>query len=194
MKFTKIPETTFETLQLNAGVLANDFDPTTGTLEESALVGATTGGISFTATPEYSDFADDIDNAPKNMMEFKRLNSWGTITLTGTFVALSTATAKMLVAAADAAETQIIPRNNLDPSDFADLWWIGDYSDKNGEDNGGFVAIHMMNALSTGGFSLQTADRAKGTFSFTFTAHYSIAEQDTVPFEIYIKAGTEETA
>ena len=50
-----------------------------------------------------------------------------------------------------------------------------------------------MNALSTGGFQLQTSDKAKGQFAFTYTAHYSMAAQDTVPFEVYIKAGTAES-
>lgn len=50
----------------------------------------------------------------------------------------------------------------------------------------------MLNALSTGGFQMQTADEAKGQFAFEYTAHYSMSAQDTVPFEIYIKAGTAE--
>ena len=60
--------------------------------------------------------------------------------------------------------------------------------------NGGFIAIHMFNALSTGGFKLKTADKSKGTMSFEFTGHYSIADQTKVPFEIYIKAGADEAA
>ena len=70
---------------------------------------------------------------------------------------------------------------------------MGDYSDKNGDTNGGFIAIHMMNALSTGGFQIQTADKAKGQFAFEYTAHYSMSAQGTVPFEVYVKAGTAES-
>ena len=72
------------------------------------------------------------------------------------------------------------------------IWLVGDYSDKNGETNGGFIAIKLINALSTGGFQLQTSDKAKGQLAFEFTGHYSMSAQDAVPFEIYIKAGTEE--
>ena len=50
----------------------------------------------------------------------------------------------------------------------------------------GFVAVHMLNALSTGGFNLQTTDKAKGAFEFEFTGHYSMDAQDKVPFEVYI--------
>lgn len=115
--------------------------------------------------------------------------------MSGTFVAADTAIAKRLVGAADIGTTdttKITPRNDLAAADFETIWFVGDYSDKNGETNGGFVAIKLINALSTGGFQLQTSDKAKGQFAFTFTGHYSIAAQGTVPFEIYIKTGTEE--
>ena len=108
---------------------------------------------------------------------------------------MTTATAKKLMAAADidtSDTTKITPRNDLTVEDFADLWWVGDYSDKNGEKNGGFVAIHVMNALNTGGFQLQSGDKSKGQFPFEFTGHYSIEAQDVVPYEVYIKAGTAE--
>ena len=67
------------------------------------------------------------------------------------------------------------------------------YSDKNGTTNGGFIAIRLMNALSTGGFQLKTADKNKGQMAFEYTAHYSMSKQDVVPYEVYIKAGTAET-
>ena len=194
MKFTKIPSDAFQKLQINAGILTTDFTPATGTIGEAGQIGATTGGINFTATPTYTDFGDDIDNCPKNMKELKRLESWE-VKMTGTFVNASTAIAKSLCGAADISSTdttKITPRNDLKDADFDDIWLVGDYSDKNGDTNGGFIAIHMLNALSTGGFQMQTADKAKGQFAFEYTAHYSMSAQDTVPFEIYIKAGTAE--
>ena len=50
----------------------------------------------------------------------------------------------------------------------------------------------MMNSLSTGGFQIKSSDKAKGQFAFEFTGHYSMDAQDTVPFEVYVKAGTAE--
>ena len=194
MKFTKIPNDAFQKLQINAGILTTDFTPATGTIGEAGQIGATTGGVNFTATPTYSDFGEDIDNCPKNMKELKKLDSWE-VKMTGTFVNADTAIAKRLCGAADIGTTdttKVTPRNDLKDADFADIWLVGDYSDKNGETNGGFIAIKLLNALSTGGFQLKTADKAKGQFAFEFTGHYSMSAQDTVPFEIYIKAGTEE--
>ena len=194
MKFTKIPSDAFQKLQINAGILTTDFTPATGTIGESGQIGATTGGVHFTATPTYSDFGEDIDNCPKNMKELKKLDSWEA-KMTGTFVNADTAIAKLLCGAADIGSpdtTKVTPRNDLKDADFDDIWLVGDYSDKNGETNGGFIAIKLINALSTGGFQLQTSDKAKGQFAFEFTGHYSMSAQDTVPFEIYIKAGTAE--
>ena len=194
MKFTKIPSDTFQKLQINAGLLPTDFTPATGTIGEAGQIGATTGGVNFTATPTYSDFGEDIDNCPKNMKELKKLDSWE-VKMTGTFVNADTAIAKRLCGAADIGTsdtTKVTPRNDLKDADFDDIWLVGDYSDKNGETNGGFIAIKLLNALSTGGFQLKTADKAKGQFAFEFTGHYSMSAQDTVPFEIYIKAGTAE--
>ena len=194
MKFTKIPFDAFQKLQINAGILTTDFTPATGTIGEAGQIGATTGGVNFTATPTYSDFGEDIDNCPKNMKELKKLDSWE-VKMTGTFVNADTAIAKRLCGAADIGTTdatKVTPRNDLKDADFDDIWLVGDYSDKNGETNGGFIAIKLLNALSTGGFQLQTADKSKGQFAFEFTGHYSMSAQDIVPFEIYIKSGTAE--
>lgn len=194
MKFTRIPETAFQTLQLNAGILLSNFTTGTGTVEETDILGATSGGVNFTATPTYSDFGEDIDNCPVNVLELKKLDSWE-VNMSGTFITVDTALAKALIGAADIGtgdKTKVTPRNDVLETDFSDIWWVGDYSDKNGNTNGGYLAIHMLNGLSTGGFQLQSGNRAKGQFSFEFTGHYSIDAQDTVPFEVYVKAGTAE--
>lgn len=194
MKFTQIPADTFKQLQINAGVLLSDFTPATGAFDASAQIGATTGGVTFAATPSFNDFGEDIDNCPKNMMELKVLDSWE-VKLSGTFVSADTAVAKRLIGAADIGTTdtaKVTPRNDLATDDFSDIWLVGDYSDKNGATNGGFIAIRVMNALSTGGFQLKTADKSKGQYAFEFTGHYSMSKQSTVPFEVYIKAGTAE--
>ena len=192
MKYTKIPETTFKNIQLNAGVLLSSFNPESATVANESIIGATTGGVNFTATPTFSDYGEDIDNCPKNMKELKKLDAWE-ISLSGTYVTVDANAVKALVGAADVSGNKITPRNDLKLTDFTDVWWVGDYSDQNGETNGGFVAIHMINALSTGGFAIKSSDNGKGNFAFTYTAHYSMDAQETVPFEVYVKAGTAES-
>lgn len=191
MKFTQIPVDTFQNIQLNAGILLDEFTPSTGVIGN--IIGATSGGFNFDSTPTFQDFGEDIDGAPKNSKELKKLTSWEA-KMSGNFVTVTAASAKQLVGAADISGEKITPRNDVLEEDFEDIWWVGDYSDKNGDKNGGFVAIHLLNALSTGGFKLTATDKAKGQFAFEFTGHYSMEAQDTPPFEIYVKAGTDETA
>lgn len=189
MQYTKIPAATFEQIQLNAGILVDSFNPATGVIGN--LLGATTGGINFTDSVEYTDFGEDIDNCPKNTKELKKLDSHEA-KMSGTFVTVTPATARKLAGAADIDANNanhIVPRNDLLAGDFQTLWWVGDYSDENTGVSAGFVAIKMINALNTGGFQIQSTDKGKGQFAFEFTGHYSMNAQDTVPYEIYVKAG-----
>lgn len=195
MKFTQIPTDTFSQLQLNAGLLLKSFTPSTGTLDKADIIGATSGGVKFTAKPSYTDFGEDIDNCPANMAELKRLDSVE-VTISGTFVTVSASSAASTIGAADVDAndpTHVVPRSDLKDGDFMDLWWVGDYSNLTGDKNGGFVAIHMMKTLSTGGFALTSDDKSKGQFDFEYTAHYSMDDPTAVPYEVYIKAGTAET-
>ena len=188
-KFTQVPTDTFEKLQLNAGILVDDFTPATGTIGN--ILGATTGGINFTTNPSFTDFGEDIDNVPNNMMELKHLEYYDP-QMSGTFLTCTPSLAKSLVGAAELGTTdttKVIPRAELLEEDFDEVWWVGDYSDVNTGANAGFIAIHLMNALNTAGFQIQSTKNAKGQLAFEYHGHYSIDDQSTVPFEIYVKAG-----
>lgn len=191
MKYTKIAEEAFKNLQLNAGILLDEFDPESAEVNLGNIMGATSGGVHFKATPTFTDFGEDVDNCPTNMLEFKKLSKWD-VELSGTFITVDVDAVSTLIGAADVVSNKITPRNNLKTEDFKDIWWVGDYSDKNGENKGGFIAIHMLNALSTGGFEIQSGKDVKGQFAFTFTGHYSLADQTKVPFEVFVKEGQEE--
>lgn len=195
-KFTQIPADTFKKLQLGAGLLTSEFNPATGELTASNIIGATSGGVSFEATPSFRDFGEDIDNCPKNTKELKQLDSWEA-KMSGSFVTMDTTAAVSVIGAAAVASddpTKVVPRNFVNDTDFKDIWWVGDYSDINEDGSSagkaGFIAIRLINALSTGGFKIQSGDKAKGAFEVEYTGHYSIEHIDTVPFELYIKAGS----
>lgn len=230
LRFTKIRPDTFERIQLNAGILIGDTpshymseESDDGTAEKHYnvydtltklqdatwhdVLGSTTGGVTFEATPEFTDFGEDIDNCPKNMKQLKRMNQWE-VTLSGTFVILDPNNTALLIGNADIHDyneqedntynnlkitksARISPRTASDLNDacFKNIWWIGDYGSDNSEENGGYLAIHMYNALSTGGFHFTSGDNEKGTFDFEFTAHYDMDDQDKVPFAVYIGSG-----
>ena len=197
MKFTKIPTNTFKELALNAGVILSEFNPAAPSTapDDSKILGATNGGSNFSAVPSIIDNGDGIDNCPRNTKELAQCDGW-TVKLSTVFVTMNNNLGKKLIAAADidgTDTTKITPRVDLKDTDFGDIWYVGDYSDKNGATKGGFIAIKIINALSTGGFTLQSANKGKTQFSAEFTGFTSIEDQETVPFELYISAGAAET-
>lgn len=183
--FTVIPQSTFEELQLDAGVLLKTFNPSTPTApSDSDIICATTGGINISCVPTFSDLGEDVDNVPANMKELKHLDSWE-CTMSTTALGTSAEMIRLALGAADvtAASGKIVPRKDLEQTDFADLWWVGDKAD------GGFVAVKLINALSTAGFVLQTTKNGKGQVSVTLTGHVSMSAQSTMPMEFYSVAG-----
>ena len=182
-KFTVIPQSTFEELQLDAGVLLTTFDPSTPDAPaDEDIICATTGGINASCVPTFSDMGEDVDNCPVNMKELKHLDSWE-CTMSFTALGTSPESIKLALGVADISSNKITPRRDLKQTDFSDqIWWVGDRAD------GGMVAICLKNALSTGGFSLQTTKNGKGQISVTLTGHVSIDAQDTMPMEFYSAA------
>lgn len=190
-RFTQIPKDTFDALQLDAGILLYNFsiedamtEGGTGFTEEDFIC-ATTGGITAECTAEYSDLAEDVDNAPVNLKEFLHLDGW-TCTLGFTSLSNDVKGIRLALGAADVESNKVTPRRDVKQSDFRDVWWVGDKA------NGGFVAIHLMNALSSEGFSLSTEKAGKGNIDVTLTGYVSINEQNVVPMEFYSIDGEED--
>jgi len=183
--FTAISEEAFDELQLDAGMLLKTFDPASPAAPDDAdIITATTGGINVVCQPTYSDFGEDIDNVPNNMKELKHLDGWD-CRFSTTALGTSPEMIRFSLGAADvtAASGKVVPRRSLNQSDFSDIWWVGDKAD------GGMVAVKLINALSTGGFSLQTTKNGKGQISIEITGHVSISAQNTMPMEFYSTNG-----
>lgn len=188
--YTKVSEDAFDTLQLDAGVLLSSFDPANAYTEPTSesIIATTSGGINPTCTPTYSDFGEDVDNVPNNMMEFKHLDGWD-CAMAFTSIKFNAANTAWALGASEsttvaagsgtAGYTKIVPRRNVKQTDFKDLWWVGDKA------NGGAFAVRLINALSTGGLNIQSSKNGKGTNQMTLTGHVSIAHQDIMPMEFY---------
>ena len=185
--FTAISQDAFDELQMDAGMLLKNFNPAQPAAPaDEDIITATTGGITVECTPTYSDFGEDIDNVPNNMKELKHLDGWD-CKISTTALGTTPEAIKLSLGAADingSDSTKIVPRRDLKTSDFQDLWWVGDKMD------GGFVAVKLMNALSTGGFSLKTTKNGKGNLTLELTGHVSINAQTTMPMEFYSAEGT----
>lgn len=182
-RFTVVQEDAFDALQLNAGVLLSNFDPANPVKPaDSDIIATTTGGINPTCTANYSDYGEDVDNVPNNMMEFKQLDGWD-CAMSFSTIRFNAENTVWALGAADSEKvgnyTVIRPRRDVKLTDFKDVWWVGDKA------NGGAFAVKLMNALSTGGLAIQTTKNAKGTNQVTLTGHVSINAQDTMPMEFY---------
>lgn len=186
MKYTELPSECFEALATNAGILLSEFSPNTGEYNRNKILGATSGGINVTCVPTYSDWGEDVDNAPKNTKELKHIDSWE-CKMTGTFISVTSETFKMLIGACetdttDSGITEFTPKKELLLKYFKNVWYVCNY----GNIDGGFIAVKLVDAISTGGFSLQSTDNGKGQFAFEFTGHSSTESVDTVPMEFYM--------
>lgn len=176
--FTRIPESTFSDIQMDAGVLLSSFNPASPAITDSQIICATTGGINPQCIPTYSDMGEDVDNCPNNTKELKKLDGWD-CKISTTAIGVDPDTIKLALGAADKFGGRVIARADVAQSDFHDLWWVGDRAD------GGFVALKLINALSTGGFTLQTTKNGKGQVTLELTGHVSINQQKRVPMEFY---------
>lgn len=187
-RFTVIPQSTFDELQMDAGILLKTFNPANPSVQDEDIITATTGGFTVSAKPTFSDLGSDVDNCPENTKELKHLDSWE-VTVGFTALDTSASVLKLALGCADIDSqdtSKVIPRKDLSQSDFSDIWWVGDKAD------GGFVAVKLINALSTDGLSLKTTKNGKGNLSVTMTGHVSLNDQTKMPVEFYSMAGEEE--
>lgn len=178
--WSQISSDVFNTIQVDAGTLVTEFSTTTPTLNKSKILCATTGGITISCVPTFSDFGEDIDNCPLMTKEMKHLDSWE-CTFSTTALGVTPEMIKFSLGAATRTGSTIKPNSAVDSSHFtSELWWVGDKA------GGGLVAVKLINALSTGGFSLQTGKNSKGQVSLTVTGHVTMANPDIVPMEFYV--------
>lgn len=190
-KFIQLPENLREALATQAGIMLTDFDPEATADAETIranILFATTGGVNPTCIANYTDFGEDVDNCPKNTMELAEIESYE-CGISGTALTVDSVSAAYLFGVADKTagktDKELVifqPRMDTKKEDFKTMWYVCPYG--TGE---GFVAVKLENALNTGGFSMQSADRAKGTFAFSFTGFSSIDAPRKVPFTFYIK-------
>lgn len=185
MKFTKIPKSTFDAMQFDAGLLLSTFDPESGAEPaDGDILCATTGDVTITCKPSYVDMGEDVNNCPEGMAELKKLTGWE-CTLKFTSLSFAPAMLKLGLGAADVDGSKVTIRRSLSIDDFGDIWWVGDA----GEDD--LVAVHVLNALSTEGVTITAAKNSKGRVEMTLQGHVSIDAQDAMPMEFYSTAGTE---
>lgn len=185
-QFSQVASDVFDKIQFEAGILLTKFDPAKPAKPaDGDIICCTDGGVNPKCVPNYIDFGEDMDNVPAKTKELMQIDSWD-CSLGFTALDITPDVIKLSLGAADISEGKIIPRMDVEASDFHDIWWVGDRTD------GGWAAIKLMNALSADGFSLQTTKKGKGKLSVSLNGHYSLKDTSIVPMEFYVEEGSED--
>ena len=188
--FSGITANTPKHLQLDAGCFFKNYDPATDTPATAAakLIGATSGGGSFSAVPTIRQI--EIDGKRGAVKGLETIDDW-VVTMTANMkeitadvlkLALATGASSAYTASAAAAGyTKVVASSELADANYIDnITWIGRIS---GSQNP--IIIVIKNALATNGLTLTVADKAEGVIPVTLTGHYSLSDMETPPFEIY---------
>lgn len=171
----------FQSMQFDSGFLVKNFDPTNFSApKHEDLVDVTSGSISFSLTPNLVDLGSDVNNLHGVFKELQYLSGWSGAQLTYTSLKFDAETFRQNIGAADISGNKISPRMYLKADDFQNIAWIGKMI------GGGFAAIVLKSALSSGGISISASKDGKGTSSVTLTGYMSIEDTDSVPAEFYI--------
>lgn len=179
---TKISADAANKMQTNAGILLNTFNIQSPTEPaDSAIICETTGDFSITCVPETADFFEDVNNAPTNTKEGKRITGW-TCGLSITALSITEEMLKLSLGASEVGvDGGVHPRTQYKAEDFKSLYWIGDMIDESK-----LFVIAMDNTVSTGGLSFTATNDGKGNLGLELTPHATIEDIDKVPMAFYI--------
>ena len=176
---TSLTPSTFENLQLNAGLFLRGFDFSAAAsaaqlrllvadtiADGTCVIGATRGGGTFTCTPAIRNIEADGLRSP---VVGSTVNDGWTVKLTGTMLEITPDNFASALICADVqtagSVTTIRARADIAEEDYIPtLCWIGDTSR-------GFVLIELTNALNLKGAAFTFTDKGEGTLPFEFQAH-----------------------
>ena len=178
---------TAENLLLDAGAFFKNFEVATDTFDSAVtgnkLLGATTGGGTFSAVPTIRRI--EVDGVKGAAVGLEVIDEW-VVTITANMKELKKEVLALALASGSIDETdikysEISASGVIALTDYVDnITWVGRLS---GNDEP--VIIQVYNAIATGGLTLQSADKAEAVLVLTFTGHYKDTDLDTPPFKIY---------
>lgn len=190
-KASRIASDAASNIQVDGGVfLNNNFDPSNPTnfADEDILV-TVTGNPSINCTPTTEDFFSDVNGAPNNTKQGKRITGWDCSMSASTLDFDSNRIQLYLGASEVGADGGISPRSQYKDSDFKTVWGLFDMADE-----GKLFAVKMENAVSTGGISFSASKNGKGTESLTLTAHTDASDVSKIPMTFYVLEKVDEDA
>lgn len=178
----KISADAANNIQVEAGLLLNNFDVTSPKEPKDAdIISATTGDFTITAAPQTVDFFEDVNNAPANSKEGLRITGWD-CGLTVGVLEIKDATLKLALSAYEERGTGgVAPRAQYQLTDFKKVYWVGDMVD---EDK--LLCVVMDDTVNTNGVNLTTSKNGKGNLSLELKPYASFATPTVVPMAFYI--------
>lgn len=182
----QIPEQAYNELTLGPGVIASDFNPYTGVLNQPDIL-AYAEDVSFSAEPIVSEMRNAADNLPKNVLDLMRLDGWNAA-LKGRFISVNPPLMNIMLMGSSQSSGQVskIAPGRSGAVSSKDLWFICDYSCVFGGAEGGFFAVKLKNTFSSGGIRLGSKDSGLMGFDFCFTVGQLLTDGNAC-FEVYIK-------
>ena len=170
-------------MQVEAGLLLNTFNPATPKEPEDAdIICETTGAFKIDCKPETEDFFADVNNAPTNTKEGKRITGWNcTLSVEALSITEETIATALGAATTGGSNGAITPNAQYQSSDFKKVYWVGDMIDETK-----LFVVEMDNTVSTGGFSFSSESKSKGKLALELTGHTALAAQDKIPMTFYI--------
>lgn len=176
-----------EHLLLDSGAFFKNFIIGTDTYESATakLIGATKGGGSFSAVPSFRDIEiDGLRGATKGM---KLLESWevklsaAIVEITPDIIKDSLAIAEKKSSTTLSTHEEIKGKMCIEDSDYIEnITWIGNLSGSNDP-----VIIQVFNAVNAKGLELSFEDKGETVSEMEFMGHFSLANQNEVPFKIF---------
>lgn len=173
----------FEDMAYGSAILVKDFDPTTfEPPAEGDTYMVTTGDISINDNFTRVDLGEDVNGIYFAYKELQVITAKEAATVTVTALNFGVEDIRRALGAADIDSqnsNKVTTRLYYKPTDFENIALIFP------KVGGGYVALVMSNALSTGGLGITTTKNGKATMSLTITAYRSIENKTKAEIEYY---------
>lgn len=182
-----ITEKTPKHLLLDAGAFFKNFDVTTDTYEsaKAKLIGATKGGGSFKAVPNFRSI--EFDGKRNKTLGFEVIDDWE-VSISAKVIETTKETIKLALGVATESNSTTPPKyikiegkTKVEDSDYLDnITWVGTLSGSEKP-----VMIQIFNPLSQKGLELGLEDKSEGVIELEFNGFFKINDLDTPPFAIF---------
>ena len=188
MDFDILQESDFNAMVFDSGIIVKDFDPNNWTMPSEGDVSVVTSGdITVSDGVTSVNLGEDVNNIFFNYAELQVVTGKEASTITVTALKFDTDGIRKALGAADIDQTdsrKVTTRLYYKDTDFENLTFVMHKID------GGFVAVVMNKALSTGGLSITATKGGKGRMALTFTGFRSINAKTVGEIDYYISTGT----